>query len=121
MSPPIYIGEWKLRELFNRLFLPRIEAGELHEYVLKEGPAHPKYGQEPAAISQIVAYYEAGSGEGELFGKKVAVIHRYLNADGSLGASGLPDPKSLKHEGKLYVLDRPQKAEVKKKPKRGKG
>jgi len=106
-SSPIYLSEWKLRELFNLEVLPRIEAGELQELVLSERPAHPKYGQESGAQSQIVAYYEAGKGSKGVIGPKVAVIHRYLLSDGSLGASGRPDPKSLKLDGRFYVLKRP--------------
>lgn len=36
---------------------------------------------------------------------KVATAHRYLLSDGTLGASGKPDPKAMKHDGKFYVLN----------------
>jgi len=51
----------------------------------------------------MVAYFEVEKGK---FGRKVALAHRYLLPDGTVGASGKPDPKSMKHEGKFYVLDR---------------
>ena len=40
---------------------------------------------------------------------KIATCHRYLRPDGSLGASGLPDPKQVFHDGILYrpALDAP--------------
>jgi hypothetical protein len=111
MPSPIYIGEWKLREIFNRSILPRIEAGELQEYIEDQGPAHPKYRQEPGARSQMVTYYESGKAEGKILGEKVAIVHRYLNPDGSIGASGMPDPKSIKHEGQIYFGKRPKGAQ----------
>ena len=78
------------------------------EFIEDQGPAHPEFGQEPGAQSQMVAYYEPGTGEGRLFGPKVAVVHRYVNPDGTLGASGTPDPKSIKHEGQLYFGKKPK-------------
>jgi hypothetical protein len=35
----------------------------------------------------------------------LAVVHRYLRTDGTLGASGRPDPKRLREGGILYVAD----------------
>lgn len=38
-------------------------------------------------------------------GVKVAAVHQYLRPDGTLGASGRPDPKELLLNGVLYILD----------------
>lgn len=54
--------------------------------VLKERhPARPKSGEPFCTRSQMVSYM---AGDVEL-----ARAHRYLRPDGSLGASGKPDPK----------------------------
>jgi len=45
----------------------------------------------PGTRSQSVPYY--------LMGVKIAVCHQYLRPDGSLGASGLPDPKLVEYQG----------------------
>jgi hypothetical protein len=37
-------------------------------------------------------------------GTEIARAHRYLRTDGTIGASGKPDPKRLVHEGTLYRL-----------------
>jgi hypothetical protein len=37
--------------------------------------------------------------------KKVAVAHQYLRPDGTLGASGRPDPKAIFSEDVLYIID----------------
>lgn len=36
-------------------------------------------------------------------GHEVARAHRYLRTDGTIGASGLPDPKRIKKDGVLYA------------------
>ena len=113
IASPIYIGELKLRELFNSAILPRIEAGELLAFVMEDGPAHPKYGQVPNTRSQMVAYYEPGKSGGSVLGPKVAVAHRYLKPDGTLGASGRPDPKTILFEGRLYFGKEPKTRKAK--------
>lgn len=90
-----------MQDLFNRVVLPRIEAKELLEVVESDGPANPEYGQGPGARSQMVSYHVVAGGK---ISTKVAIAHRYLLPDGSVGASGKPDPKSVKHDGQLYVL-----------------
>jgi hypothetical protein len=46
--------------------------------------------------SQIIAYREGNT--------TVAEVHQYLLPDGSLGASGVPDPKRLLINGLLYIV-----------------
>lgn len=36
-------------------------------------------------------------------GNQIALVHQYLRRDGTLGASGLPDPKWLLHEGEVLI------------------
>ena len=48
----------------------------------------------PCTLSQIVKYLDAS-------GRPVAVVHQYLLANGTLGASGRPDPKWLLHDGTI--------------------
>jgi len=94
-----------LREIFNSAVLPRIDRGELLEVVRSEGAPNPRVGEPSGTRSQRVEYWEsAGSAL-----RKVATVHRYLRPDGSLGASGLPDPKRVLHEGLLYAphVERP--------------
>jgi hypothetical protein len=88
-----------LRTLFNREVLPRITNGELLEIVRSEGQANPKMGQPPGTLSQRVEYWATVGGKLE----KTAVVHRYLRPDGTLGASGLPDPKMVLHNGIRYA------------------
>jgi hypothetical protein len=79
--------------------LPRIRNGELLEIIDSSGTPSPRAGQPPGTLSQRVSYWESAGGSLT----KVAVVHRYLRPDGSLGASGLPDPKRVLHRGVIYA------------------
>src|SRR5947207_1701114 len=65
----------------------RATNGDLRTRVISERhPSRPK-AQEPFCTrSQIIAYYERD-------GTPVALVHQYLRPDGTIGASGRPDPK----------------------------
>jgi hypothetical protein len=52
---------------------------------------------EPAGTrSQMVAYFDGL--------RRVALLHRYLRPDGTVGASGMPDPKELFDGDVLYFV-----------------
>ena len=76
-----------------------MKTGELAVVVVKENPPDPRYKQEEGTVSQTIAYRDKD-------GNTVAEAHQFKKKDGSLGASGRPDPKRVVHEGKLYYLDR---------------
>jgi len=49
-------------------------------------------------MSQVVKFY---SGADEL----ILVVHQFIRPDGTLGASGLPDPKMILFEGVEYFCN----------------
>ncbi len=68
--------------------------------VVKDAHPSPPLADEPICTkSQLLAYYDHD-------GNKVAEAHQYLRTDGTIGASGKPDPKEILHEGVIYYLDR---------------
>ncbi len=73
----------------------RAAAGELRIIVLKSHDARPELNMVPGTQSQLIAYVAAD-------GEHVSEAHRYLKPDGSLGASGRPDPKGLLRGNTLY-------------------
>ncbi len=87
-----------LRRLFNEgRYWERLQAGRLVGVV--GASRHPGPPFEPyCTVSQIVRYHKRNQ-------KRVAVVHQYLRPNGTLGASGRPDPKSVRALGILYVLD----------------
>jgi hypothetical protein len=89
-----------LRNLFNTEVLPKIENNELLEMVRASRSPGASASQPPGTLSQLVEYWTTK--DGKLV--KLATCHRYLRPDGTLGASGLPDPKQVFHDGVLYRL-----------------
>jgi hypothetical protein len=84
-----YVDSDRLRQRFNALDLfGQLLRGEIVAVVDKERRARPSSGQEPGTLSQRLIYFRHGV--------PVAVVHQYLKPDGTLGGSGLPDPKWLR-------------------------
>jgi hypothetical protein len=98
--PFVPVTQEELREIFNREVLPRIERGELWEMVVNSGVPRPEARQPAGTRSEVVDYFDTP--EGRL--RKVARIHRYKLPNGSIGASGKPDPKLVEHDGRRYCL-----------------
>ncbi len=73
----------------------RAAAGELLIIVLKSHDARPKLKMPPGTQSQLIAYVDQA-------GNHAATAHRYLTPDGTLAASGRPDPKGLIRDAVLY-------------------
>ncbi len=92
-----FVAPEELRRRFNAGdYARRATAGEFTEVITRD--SHPTLAgsTEPFCTrSQIVACVAAN-------GDKIAVVHRYLRQDGSLGGSGKPDPKMLLEAGVLY-------------------
>ncbi len=88
--------EW-LRDLFAEKDLwHRSMYGDLHPVKIADGHPSPSQSGEPLCTrSQRLAYVDAD-------GNPVAQVHQYLREDGSIGGSGLPDPKLILHEGTVY-------------------
>lgn len=98
--PPIkYVDGPELRKLFNQgRYADLVSYGALSEKLIREGSPSPSVNEPPGTRSQILAYLDDK-------GQQVCIVHQYLRPDGTLGASGKPDPKKLLHNGILYVLD----------------
>jgi hypothetical protein len=97
--PTRRVSEEELRRLFNEgRYYERMLAKEFRTEIVRENPRRRGDRRIRKTRSQIVEYWDE-------FGVRVAVVHQYRKSDGSLGASGRPDPKRLRHEGVEYVLD----------------
>lgn len=75
----------------------RARAGEFTERIAKQRhPSAPKAPVPYCTTSQLIQYLDAA-------GAEIVAFHRYLQPDGTLGASGQPDPKRIVRDGVLYV------------------
>jgi hypothetical protein len=82
--------------MFNeRRFWKRAQRGEFQQVLYWEGKTSPPH-QPPGTRSQVIRYIDK-------HGVEVARVHQYLRRDGTLGASGRPDPKRLFIKGILYL------------------
>jgi hypothetical protein len=101
--PPVQaIPVADLRILFNTEVLPKIRRGELMEIIKDDGPPHPRYREPIGTRSQMVEFW--ATIDGRLM--KLALVHRFLRSDGTIGASGQMDPKLVFHEGVVYKIPR---------------
>ena len=92
MSVPqqLTLDLWTIRCLFNRgRYQERAAAGEYSEVLGKAVNAAPKYNLGPGGKTRAVYYRDPRTNV------TVFWIHRLEYADGTLGASGKPDPKML--------------------------
>ncbi len=92
-----------MRRRFNRgRYYERMLAGELAIRMKQSHPSRTKADEPFCTWTQEVFYLDATNQE-------VARIHQYLRPDGTLGASGLPDPKQIFEDGLMYRLRKPAK------------
>ena len=99
MAPVKYVSASEIRAIFNDgRFEDLVAYNALSEKLIREGPASAQANQPPGTKSQIVAYLDSS-------GIQVAIVHRYLRPDGSLGGSERPDPKKVRRDGVVYILD----------------
>ena len=99
--PTRRVEEAELRRVFNEgRFHDRLTAGELIEVIEREGTPDPRNGQPPGTVSRTSWYTKPGPGLGF---EKVALVHYYLLADGSIGGSGRHDPKRLILDGVILL------------------
>ena len=80
----------EIRQIFNNLQLyQKVLSGELVAMVKWQRHRNPPPQGEPVCTrSQILVYYDQ-------YGDEIAMVHQYVRRDGSIGASGKPDPKKL--------------------------
>jgi len=94
-----YLGSQKvtkkrLRDIFNDPAFNIALQQQTTEWVLIYEELAPVWANEPeGTVSQVHEWYGIKG--------KLAVVHRYRRIDGSIGASGLPDPHSLLVDGKV--------------------
>lgn len=102
MEPAQYIPSDELQQRFNASPYPSmIQEGILRTEIVRTSHLkNPAERDEPTCThSQFVRYSDHN-------GQWLVEVHRYLRPDGTLGASGMPDPKRLRIGDEIFLLDR---------------
>jgi hypothetical protein len=100
LPKPRLVPAYEIRRRFNDgQYWQQAQAGQLQQFMHKD--QHPSAPKAPVPIctrSQVIKYLDAD-------GIEVAMVHQYLQPDGTLGATGRPDPKRLFEGGVLYEVE----------------
>lgn len=96
----------RIREIFNNSqHYTSIEDGEYLEQVLSDSAVTPDKARAlncpPATRSQYVRYYDTNR-------RWMVDVHRYLKPDGTLAASGEPDPYRVNMGDAIFTVDEPK-------------
>jgi hypothetical protein len=108
LPPAFSITAAEMQERFNKgKYWERMLRGEFAAVVIgRRKPRAELAAIEPiGTISQMISYRDANDDE-------VARVHQYTRPDGTIGASGRPDPKRLFEDGILYRLMKKAKPAV---------
>jgi hypothetical protein len=104
--PVVRLTVPELRRLFNENYLARTLNGTYRTRPFGDQPLYKNPpnldGRAPEPEGTISGLIEVVGGGNE----RVAVCHRLQRPDGTYGASGLPDPKMVYHDGIIYIEKR---------------
>jgi len=104
MSEPVkYVSQRELSDMFNVLIVPDLLAGHLRVVTVVD--KHPTTNRANEPFCTRSQFIEILSSSGE----RIAGAHQYLRTDGTLGASGRPDPKIVVVEGVIHRALEPAK------------
>jgi hypothetical protein len=86
-----------LRQMFNSVgYLNQVANGTLVAIVRRDAHPTPPKAPEPICTrSQEISYVDAS-------GEEICRVHQYVRTDGTIGASGKPDPKRILAGGVIY-------------------
>lgn len=100
--PDRWVSVHKLRQAFNDgHYWERVQAGVLQECLKdRRHRTKPTANLPPCTHSEIYEYRDQ-------HGERVAIVHLMRLPDGSIGASGRPDPKLLLVDGVVWHISEP--------------
>src|SRR3954447_15727120 len=94
----VYVSAQILRQRFRDLRIhERFASGEFDLVVHRSSVAPASRRQPPGTLTQRIIYLQGQT--------QIAVCHRYLRPNGTLGASGLPDPKWLRDGNRILMIE----------------
>ncbi len=103
MASPLSEVQWveaqTIRDLFKESQYPeRMRSGELNQEIIKRSHLqNPGQKRMPVCTHSEVLLYTSHDN------KEFVIVHQYLKPDGTLGASGKPDPKKIRIGDGIYA------------------
>jgi hypothetical protein len=91
----------ELQDLFNRNAYMQRAIDDGYSCCLKREKRAVSPSEPPGTRSLTISYLDR-------HGQRVFTVHIYLRPNGEIGASGLADPKWLRHDDTIYTCDRPR-------------
>jgi len=89
-----------MRLRFNEgLYWDKVKSGELIAHVMQSRLSKSLPNETVEIQSQMLSYRDST-------GQEIARVHQYSRPDGTIAASGKPDPKRLLDDGILYRLEK---------------
>lgn len=86
--------------MFNEeQFEERVKKGEIKVVLIHSGIPSPEVGLPSGSRTEMISYRDIN-------GLELARAHQYVLPDGTIGASGQPDPKRILKDGKLYRIEK---------------
>lgn len=95
------VAEAELRLIFNTRLLEFVLTDQLDAVIRRNNHCAVPPADEPRCTHTQTVYYMHPS-----TGHLLAKAHQYRRPDGSLGVSGLPDPKAVYLDGVIYAGER---------------
>ena len=93
-STPKPVCTWLVRAVFNeRQYVRRAARTEIVEEVSRHSMPNPDYHQPHGSRTQTVVYKARPTRTAQ--GRVLARCHRYIDRDGNVIGSGMPDPKTI--------------------------
>ena len=98
--PSQKVDKKTLQDVFNKSgYYQKVKEGKLASLIRKNNPVQRNLidnGFDPRSKTQTIIYLDSE-------GNEIAKVHQYTRPNGTLEASGLPDPKKVLWNGILYV------------------
>ncbi len=90
-------------KIFNEAgYWEKAKKGEFTAHLLESNVSKTLSQETVEIVSQMVSYRDST-------GREMARVHQFVRPNGTLAASGMPDPKRLYKDGVLYRLQKKSK------------
>lgn len=103
-KPTDWVSDNIIRQQFNKSqIFEQAKSGKLKTKVKRSSHLKNPPPTEPYCTYSQILFYSSQKG------KPLAIVHQYLRPDGTIGASGRPDPKVFHLPNRILAVKTPKK------------